>query len=431
MKQTSIHAICAAISFLFAFVIILMILLRYPIMYGIDGPYYLIQMRHLVSDGVIKYPDPPLTYYMLAPFYILSADKNLGLKMAVAFYGGLTAFVLYAAFRRFGDLSGLAASLTFILSPFTLRLLNDFIKNYVSLLFIAIFIYTLLNVKKRRHAVMYSSLAVIASAISHVLTFGVFAIYSLLIFIFCQLKREYGVERDAAASAVVTSFLILILALTVAPQIVGYDTRKLLSFVENPFDHGWEKAHFTNFAASLVIGFAGIAYSLKHRGAAELSMASGVSLILVNLPIIGSAWLFRFSLMTSILVPPIAAVIIGEVNESSKFMVFTLVTGLMLMTMLPAVSMLKPSITMRDYEELRDNLPKYVPPGSTLVIPDTKVRYWVEALHEEIYEIVKLPPRPPQPGTYLVLKKPVPPGREPPHGEVVLDGDYIRVLKLR
>ena len=94
MKQTSIHAICAAISFLFAFVIILMILLRYPIMYGIDGPYYLIQMRHLVSDGVIKYPDPPLTYYMLAPFYILSADKNLGLKMAVAFYGGLTAFVL-------------------------------------------------------------------------------------------------------------------------------------------------------------------------------------------------------------------------------------------------------------------------------------------------------------------------------------------------
>jgi len=124
-------------------------------------------------------------------------------------------------------------------------------------------------------------------------------------------------------------------------------------------------------------------------------------------------------------------VIIGEVNESSKFMVFTLVTGLMLMTMLPAVSMLKPSITMRDYEELRDNLPRYVPPGSTLVIPDTRVRYWVEALHEEIYVIVKLPPRPPQPGTYLVLKKPVPPGREPPHGEVVLDGDYIRVLKLR
>jgi len=431
MKRISAYIICAAISFLFTFVIILMILLRYPIMYGIDGPYYLIQMRHLVSDGVIKYPDPPLTYYMLAPFYLLSADKNLGLKIAVAFYGGLTALVLYAAFRRFGDLSGLAASLTFILSPFTLRLLNDFIKNYVSLLFIAIFIYTLLNVRNREHAIIYSSLAVIASAISHVLTFGVFAIYSLLIFIFCQLKREYGVERDATASAAVTSFLILILALTVAPQIVGYDTRKLLSFVENPFDHGWEKAHFSNFAASLVIGFAGIVYSLKHQGAAELSMASGVSLILVNLPIIGSAWLFRFSLMTSILVPPIAAVIIREVNESSKFMVFTLVTGLMLMTMLPAVSILKPSITMRDYEELRDNLPKYVPPGSTLVIPDTRVRYWVEALHEEIYKIVKLPPRPPQPGTYLVLKKPVPPGREPPHAEVVLDGDYIRVLKLR
>lgn len=160
-------------------------------------------------------------------------------------------------------------------------------------------------------------------------------------------------------------------------------------------------------------------------------MASGILLILLNLPVISNTWLFRFSLMTSILVPPIAALIIGEIRGSSKFMVFALVTGLMLMTMLPAVSVLKPSITTKDYEELRDHLPKRVPPGSTLVIPDTRVRYWVEALHEEIYEIVKKPPRPLPQETYLVLKKPIPPGREPPRAEIVLDGDYVRVLKLR
>ena len=431
MRETSTYIICAAVAFLSAFTIILMILLRYPIMYGIDGPYYLIQMRHLISDGAIKYPDPPLTYYMLAPFYLLTTDKNLGLKIAVAFYGGLTAYVLYAAFRRFGDLGGLTASFTFILSPFTLRLLNDFIKNYVSLLFISFFVYTLLNVRDRRKAIVYSSLAAIASAASHVLTFGVFALYALLIFIVYQLRRDYGVGRDAAASATVTSFLILILALTAAPQIVGYDTQKLISFVENPFDHGWERMYPSNFAAVLIIGFAGIMYSLKRREAAELSMASGILLILMNLPIIAGSWLFRFSLMTSILVPPIAALIIGEIRGASKFTVFALVTGLMLMTMLPAISMLKPSITMKDYEELRDRLPKCVPPGSTLVIPDTRVRYWVEALHEEIYVIVKRPPQPLPQEAYLILKKPVPPGREPPRAEIVLDGDYIRVLKLR
>ena len=431
MRKTATYLACAATSFSLAFAVILTIQLKYPIMYGIDGPYYLIQMKHLVSNGVIKYPDPPLTYYMLAPFYLLAEDKNLGLKIAVAFYGGLTACMLYAAFRKYGDSSGLAASFTFTLSPFTLRLLNDFIKNYVSLLFIALFIYTLLNVKDRRKAIAYSSLAAVASAISHVLTFGVFAVYALLALIVCQIKRDYGANRDAAASAAVTSFSILILALTAAPQIVGYDAQKLLSFVENPFGHGLEKAHPSNFAASLVIGFAGIMYSLTRREAAELSVASGILLILLNLPVISNTWLFRFSLMTSILVPPIAALIIGEIRGSSKFMVFALVTGLMLMTMLPAVSVLKPSITMKDYEELRDHLPKRVPPGSTLVIPDTRVRYWVEALHEEIYEIVKKPPRPLPQETYLVLKKPIPPGREPPRAEIVLDGDYVRVLKLR
>ena len=90
----------------------------------------------------------------------------------------------------------------------------------------------------------------------------------------------------------------------------------------------------------------------------------------------------------------------------------------------------KPSTAIKDYEELREHLPKRVPPRSALVIPDTRIRYWVEALHEEIYEIVKKLPRPLSQETYLVLKKPTPPGRELPRAEIVLDGDYIRVVKL-
>ena len=117
-------------SFLAAYIILLIVYTQYPIVYGIDGPYYLIQLKHLASEGVIKYPDPPLTYYLLLPFYLLSADKNLGLKTAIAFYGGLTSLLLYMSFRRIGNFSGLTAALTFVISPYTLRLANDFFKNY-------------------------------------------------------------------------------------------------------------------------------------------------------------------------------------------------------------------------------------------------------------------------------------------------------------
>jgi len=129
MRLPARSAIYAAVAYILTFGILLVILTRYPIVYGIDGPYYLIQLRNLVSEGMIKYPDPPLTYYLLLPFYLMSPDGNFGLKLAVAFYGGLTALVLYLCFRRLGDFSGLTAAFTFVVSPFTLRLANDFIKK--------------------------------------------------------------------------------------------------------------------------------------------------------------------------------------------------------------------------------------------------------------------------------------------------------------
>ncbi|RLG08026.1 MAG: hypothetical protein DRN65_02520, partial [Thaumarchaeota archaeon] len=214
----------------------LAILLRYPIMYGIDGPYYLHQMRHLLAEGMLKYPDPPLTYYMLAPFYSFFPDKNIGLKVAVAFYGGLTSLILFTAFRRFCDLSGLTASLTFALSPFTLRLAEDFIKNYVSLIFLSTFIYILLNVRDRKRAAIYSSIIAIASALSHVLTFGVLALFSLLILFLSLIRRSDDlVVRYASASAAITSMMILMISLFIFPQITGYDSFKLLSFLNQPF----------------------------------------------------------------------------------------------------------------------------------------------------------------------------------------------------
>ena len=435
MMGYSLRSLCLMfVAFTVSFIAMLAILLRYPIMYGIDGPYYLIQMKHLLADGMLKYPDPPLTYYMLAPFYSFFPDKNIGLKVAVACYGGLTSLILFMAFRRFCDLSGLTASLTFALSPFTLRLAEDFIKNYVSLIFPATFIYVLLNVRDRRRAAIYSFIIAIASALSHVLTFGVLALFSLMIFVLSLIKRSNDLAvKYASASAAITSAAILTISLLILPQITGYDSFKLLSFLNKPFGReGISMSRRIDFIGSIIMGLAGIIYGLTHRSKVEslIPVTSGILLILLNLPLIGRSWLFRFSLMGSILIPLIMASIMNGVEKMSRPAMLMAIIGLMFMMMLPTIFALKPSITMRDYFELQ-KIVDYVPPGSTVVVPDTRLRYWVEALHEETYDIVKRFPHTPSQNLYLIIGRHHPFRNLPPGSKIVLQGDYIRIIKIR
>ena len=435
MRARPLALACSAASFLISYLVVLMVHLRYPIVYGIDGPYYLIQLRHILLEGAMRYPDPPLTYYLLLPFYFLSEDKNLGLKLAVAFYGGLTSLILYLSFRKMGDLSGLTAALTFIISPYTLRLANDFLKNYVSLLFIAVFIYVLIKERDERKVVIFSSLSAIAAALSHVLTYGVLALLSTLILAFSLIRSDRSKAMIyGAAAASITSFLLLAVALAVAPGIVGYDTNKLLSFLENPF--GRSSLVFqtqVSFLPSILIGLAGILYGFLRRSRfSAVITASGLLLILINLPVIGGSWLFRFSLMSSILIPPIMAIIVGEVKSKAKPTAFLLLVGLMAMITIPTIRLLRPSISLEEYSELQE-ISNHVPLGSSILVPNIRLRYWVEALHEENYEILEKPPSPPERphNLYIVIEKRPPLLRLPPRAEIIFDGRYLLIARLK
>ena len=64
------------------------------------------------------------------------------------------------------------------------------------------------------------------------------------------------------------------------------------------------------------------------------------------------------------------------VEEASRSAVPMAVIGLMITIMFLTIFALKPNITMEDYLELQ-RMVDYVPPGSTVVVPDTRLRYWV------------------------------------------------------
>lgn len=59
------------------FVFYLWVFVRNPLIPGIDGPYYLIQVRSLLQTGKLVYGDPPLTFYLLAFFCLAFRRSNL------------------------------------------------------------------------------------------------------------------------------------------------------------------------------------------------------------------------------------------------------------------------------------------------------------------------------------------------------------------
>ena len=101
------------------------------------------------------------------------------------------------------------------------------------------------------------------------------------------------------------------------------------------------------------------------------------------------------------------------------------------MISLPVVKALKPSISMGEYRELQ-RIPEYAPPGSKLLIPGVRLRYWVEALHGERYKVLGKPLTPPSriESLYMIFERGRLPRRISRGSEVVFKGEYVMLIKL-
>jgi len=74
------HTIMPTVVFLASLVIHLAKEFSTPLLYGIDDPYYYIQVSHLLTEGLPKYSDPPLSFYILAVFSVMLKDDVSDVK---------------------------------------------------------------------------------------------------------------------------------------------------------------------------------------------------------------------------------------------------------------------------------------------------------------------------------------------------------------
>ena len=83
--------------FLTGYAVALINVFQTPYMSGVDGAYYIFQVRNLVQTGVMSETAPPVVFYTLAAFSFFANDLTMGVKIGQALFPSLmilTTFML-------------------------------------------------------------------------------------------------------------------------------------------------------------------------------------------------------------------------------------------------------------------------------------------------------------------------------------------------
>jgi hypothetical protein len=134
--------------FIFSFLLDMYVLTRYNISYGRDGPFYDLQVLNILQTGFPTGIYPPLTYYMLTPFVILSGSSFLGIKIGISFIGSLLVFPAFFLTQTFSEKLNMESKIPALLSAFLItvntfyfQMIGDFLKNLVGIFFLLFLLY--------------------------------------------------------------------------------------------------------------------------------------------------------------------------------------------------------------------------------------------------------------------------------------------------
>lgn len=382
------------------FAFYLWVLTRHALIYGIDGPYYLIQVRSLIETGHLAYGDPPLSFVFFALFTVVfGGDLTFGVRVGVAIFGALSPVPLYFWVRKitYSQLAGVVAMLACIFSALHLRLLNDLLKNAVGVFFLLCFAYylhSLITERANKKNLFLAAAFLILTGGTHILDFGVAL---LLMIVYSMVALLTGVNWRSIVKNV-GILLLTVLAFGVAafmvfPSLLA-DFYKVFSFFQGFFTGAGNDTpiqfFFDPMTAVFIAPILGIGYFLSFhewrnaRKEAFLAVASvTITGTLISLPFIPIEWLWRFLLMDFV---PIAYILGHSTSKAetmlpSRFktmvsILLILCLSLLLLHALHVSRTLSPTIQENDYSEL-EAIGEYMPSNS-VVVGDLRYTYWLQ-----------------------------------------------------
>ncbi len=423
--------------FLFGFLFYLWIFLRNQLVPMIDGPYYLIQVRSLLTTGSLAYGDPPLTFYLLSLFSILIGDVALGVKVGVSFFCALSTIPAYFLMKRVGKsaLAGLAAMLLVIFSAPYIRMLTDFMKNAIGICWLLFFLYYLHDLAFsgfKKSSLALAAFFLVLSGLTHILVFGAallfLALYSVTVLVF-------NVNRRAFLKALSVIALVTIVFVFVASSFFSSlftDFNKVLAFVgdltasqsdpvQNPVPPTPRpglrppppRSSMDAFSLSviggwgiilLILSFGAILclYVWKKGKKEALLLLTAATIVgsIVCFPLIPNEWLGRFMLMFVVPTAIILSYGISKIwrlnNKNSKLIaIFLLMICLLFFVWQSATTIgnIRPTINDAGYVDLT-NMKNQIPSNSIIAVSRQHgFGYWVEYVEDaEIIGVNELSP---------------------------------------
>ncbi|OEC86614.1 MULTISPECIES: glycosyltransferase family 39 protein [Methanobacterium] len=235
--------------FVFSFILDMYVLTRYNLSYGMDGPFYDLQVLNILKTGLPASNDPPLVYYMLTPFVLISGNSFLGIKIGMALLGSLMAFPAFLLTEMFGEKIDIESKIPALLSAFLItvnifyfQLIGDFMQNLVGVFFLLLLIYFavkwLENPKEWKKYGILAITILLCNIFIHIYT-GILAVIlfiSLLLFNWILISYKTGkVEMKGLKILGIVSILViggLAILFAVYPYMFSKFTT-VLSFLNN------------------------------------------------------------------------------------------------------------------------------------------------------------------------------------------------------
>ncbi len=388
--QKFIPMIIAVIAFTFHIII----LNRNPLIYGIDGPYYLIQIEHLINYGKLKYGDPPLSFLIFTLVtLILGGNSILATKISVALFSALSSISIYFLMKKLtsNEASGLIASISFTFNPLYIRLISDFLKNAIGIFFTLTFIHylnKLIEKELKSKELLLTIILLSLTYMTHILDFG-FALLYLLTFSLLSIVLNISRRNTIKITLILIIILIIIISITFLtfPKLFT-DIYKgesfLIDLISSPIELRLTQILFDFRSGIPILPFliAGLIISIselfENRSVNNLSLLSIIIVgLILCLPIIPLKWLWRFTLMEFIPISIILGYCISKVENRATLIALILI--ILSPIILQSINMgmkVGPVITINEYRELEE-IAKIIPKNSAIQVRSPAL-YWVE-----------------------------------------------------
>lgn len=202
-------------SLIFIFSVILLFVLRFTMLLksshptGLDGYYYALQAKSLITNGTLENPDTEIGYYLCGLCSFFVKDAILGCKIWAAIASTLLSVSIFILVKTFSSEKRYIPFTAFVISAFCSPNLAYFEVNYINNLtglfffffFASAFYYLIENFKSLKRKPLYIIITLLlfcGAAFSHLVSFA-FAFIFICFVLLRKLKLKYQIIFSVSA----------------------------------------------------------------------------------------------------------------------------------------------------------------------------------------------------------------------------------------